>query len=333
MTIKDIARECGCAVGTVSRVLNNKNYVSDVTRQKVLDAVNRHGFVPNKNAKELRANSKTIAIIVKGISNIHLEGILEIILSKLENYPYNASVAVVDEYGNEAQRAYTVLCERKPLGMIFLGGNPERYSEIFKFITIPCILISSEPERQEYENLSSICTDDFQASLFIARYLIKNGHSKIGVIGGDLSHSDQAQQRYDGFMEAVGLAGLDFDFERQYASTRYSLEGGAAAAEELMKKFPELTAIFAMSDTMAIGAVRKLREMGYSVPDDISVAGFDGLPISEYYCPRITTVRQSKETLAVQGLKALVSCIEKKSSAVHKMIPFEFIEGESVRKI
>ena len=84
---------------------------------------------------------------------------------------------------------------------------------------------------------------------------------------------------------------------------------------------------------MAIGACRKLKDLGYSVPDQISVSGFDGLPISNYYCPKITTIKQRQEELADVGVKALINCIEKKMNSVHKLVPYEFVEGESVKTI
>jgi LacI family transcriptional regulator len=334
MTIKDIARESGFAVGTVSRVLNNQDYVSSDTREKILSVVNKYGFVLNKNAKELKAHqSKSIVIIEKGISNILLNSILEIIQSGMEKFPYTLNVTILDEDENEAEKAYNIFCEKKPLGMIFLGGNPEKFSGVFSNITIPCVLVSTKSLDENFRNLSSVSTDSFQASLCIAKNFVKNGHKKIGIIGGNLENSEMSKNRYEGFLEGLELSGLEFDFEKSYVTARYSFEGGAAAAEELLKKFPDVTAIFAMSDIMAIGAVRKLKDLGYSVPGDISVAGFDGLSLSEFYSPRITTIRQNLEDLAVQGLKALIDSIEKKSDAVHKMIPFEFVEGESVRKI
>ena len=98
-------------------------------------------------------------------------------------------------------------------------------------------------------------------------------------------------------------------------------------------KNPDITAIFTMSDAMAIGACRQLADLGYKVPDNISVIGFDGLTISDYMCPRLTTIRQIEEELANEGLNVLLNSIEKKASACHKIVPFEFIEGESVRNI
>lgn len=334
MTIKDIAKECGCAVGTVSRVLNDQDYVSDKTREKVMEVVNKYNFVLNNNAKALKARgTKTILILVKGTSNILLNNLLEIVQKSMEKLPYTSKVIVLDEYDDEAVEAEKELRETKALGIIFLGGNPERNKEVYPKITCPCVLISTKAYTEENDNLSSVSTDSYQAALLVARYFAKKGHSKIGIIGGDFVSSMMTKRRYAGFIEGLELSGMTFCEEKAYSKAKYSLAGGACAAEELVKKFPDVTAIFAMSDMQAMGACRKLKDMGYRVPEDISVAGFDGLPIAEYYCPKITTIKQNEEELAVQGLKTLLDAIEKKTGAVHKNIPFEFVEGESVREI
>lgn len=336
MTIKDIAKECGCAVGTVSRVLNNHNYVSEETRQKVMEVVKKHNFVLNKNARELKASgSKTITIIVKGSENRLFYKILEVIQNKIAENHYNARTIILDEYDTEAKIACKIFYEEKTLGFIFLGGNPDRNAEYFSKIKVPCVLITTKPQpgNENLPNLSSVSIDEFQASLKIAQYFVKKGHTKFGIIGGDLECSETAKHRFAGFMEGLELENQKFDIQKSYASTRYTLEGGYVAAEELIKKFPEVTAIFCMSDVMAIGAMRKLKEMGKKVPEDVSIIGFDGIEISQYYCPRLTTVRQVAEDLAVQGLKTFVDSITKKTAAVHKTVSFEFIEGESVKNL
>lgn len=334
MTIKDIAKESGCAVGTVSRVLNNQEYVSEKTRAKVMEVVNKYNFVLNTNAKALKAHgTKTILILVKGTSNILLNSLLEIVQKNMESLPYTSKVIVLDEYDNEAVEAEKEMRENKPKGIIFLGGNPERNKGVFPRIKCPCVLITTKADTEEYENLSSVSTDSHEASVMVARHLAEKGHKNIGVIGGDLESSATSKRRYAGFVEGLEACGITFDREKVYATSKYSLEGGSQAAEELVKKFPEMTAVFAMSDMQAMGACRKLRDMGYGIPEDISVVGFDGLPITQFYCPKITTVRQNEEELAVQGLRTLLDAIENKTGAVHKNIPFEFVEGESVKKI
>lgn len=333
MTIKDIAKECGCAIGTVSRVLNNHPDVSEKTRQKVMAVVEKHGFVLNTNAKQLKTQDrKNIVIIVKGASSTLLNGLLEKIQKKLEILPYTANVVILDENDNEGMVATRINFEQKPLGFIFLGGSPKKLRGDFEKVHIPSVLISNQAESLGNAYLSSVSIDNMKASFTSAEFLLKNGHRRIGVIGGALD-SEISSTRYEGFLSALISAGVHFDFDHSYEIAKYSFEGGALAAKRLIEKNPDITAVFTMSDAMAIGACRAFRDLGYKVPENISVIGFDGLAISDYLCPRLTTIRQIEEELACEGLNVLLDSIENKASCCHKIVPFEFIEGESVKKI
>lgn len=334
MTIKDIAKESGFAVGTVSRVMNNHPDVSEQTREKVMKVVNKYGFVLNVNAKRLKMQErKTIVIIVKGTSSILLNSLLERVLNKIGSSPYNASVIFVDEYDNEAAKAKTIYYEEKPIAFIFLGGSPDWYKDDFGVIAVPSVIISSQADNIESENLSSVSTDDVASSKAMAELLIKSGHKKIGVIGGDLKTSEMTRKRYKGFLQAIEEAGLDFDEGRGYITAKYSMEGGFNAAEKILRYNEGVTAIFTMADVVAMGAIRKLADMGLSVPRDISVTGYDGLITSEYSCPRLATVQQPLDDLVEKGFALLTSCIEKKGRAEHILVPCNITKGESIKTI
>ena len=332
MTIKDIARESGFAVGTVSRVMNNHPDVADETRRKVMEVVKKYGFVLNVNAKRLKMQErKTIVIIVKGTSSILLNSLLERVLKKIESSPYNASVIFVDEYDNEAAKAKTIYYEEKPIGFIFLGGSPDWFKDDFGVIAVPSVIISSQADNIESENLSSVSTDDVASSRAMAEMLIKRGHTKIGVIGGDLRTSEMTRKRYRGFLQAMEAAGLAFDEGRGYIAAKYSMEGGFLAAEKILRYNEGVTAIFTMADVVALGAIRKLADMGLRVPDDVSVTGYDGLMTSEYFCPRLATVQQPLDCLVEKGFSLLTACIEKTGKAEHILVPCSITAGESIR--
>lgn len=334
MTIKDIAKISGYAVGTVSRVLNNHPNVSDEARKKILAVAQEHHFVRNTNAQQLKQQGKYIAILVKGVSNILLNSILETIQERIGETTFTSSVFVLDEYDNEAKTALKIYYEKRPAGIIFLGGNPQRYESDFNEIKVPCVLITNQAENVENKNLSSVGTDDVKAAEEMTDYLIKNGHTKIGVIGGDITNSEISERRYKGFLKAIEKNNLVFDFDKQYQTTKYSFEGGADAAEKLFEKNNEITAVFSMSDVQAIGAIRQFNDMGIRVPEDVSVTGFDGLPLTQYIYPRLTTIRQSELQLAGMGLAELFEAIGKENEhSAHVLIPFEFLKGESVKDI
>lgn len=334
MTIKDIAKESGVGLGTVSRVVNNQAGVSEATREKVQSVIDKYGFVINQNAKMLKKQERRgLVVIIKGTASLFLNSLLEIIEKRIETLPYTIDVVVLDEMDNEAQRACRIFYERKPAGMIFLGGSPDVHKDDFAKIQIPCVNISNLAYSVDNQNLSSVSIDDKAAASCMAEYLLKNGHKNIGIIGGNMDSPEPARRRYEYFTKTLEENGINFNPETNFVSAKYSFYGGAQACKALLKQAPDVTAIFTMADVIAIGAIRTLTDMGYSVPDDISVAGFDGLDIAGYFCPRLTTIRQNKENLVDKGLSILLGCIEHHETSKHIIIPYEFIEGESVQKI
>ena len=161
-------------------------------------------------------------------------------------------------------------------------------------------------------------------------YLAGRGHRKIGVLGGNWSSSQISYRRLQGCQRAFEQWGLSFDLERQTEPSRYSMADAYEAAKRLLERCPELTAIFAMSDVMAIGVIRALRDLGKRVPEDISVMGYDGISIARYSVPRLTTICQDTRQLAEQGVKVLLDSIEEEGRPVHKVVPFRMLDGESV---
>lgn len=185
MTIKDIARESGFAIGTVSRALNNAPGVSAETRQKILEVVNRHNYEPNANAKHLKQQANDgIALIVKGTQNMLFADILEQLQSVIEESGYVATVYYIDEEANEVAQARRICAERKPYGILFLGSNLEYFTPDLEDLGIPCLLLTNSAATLRIANLSSVSVDDMAASDRMIEYLYKQGHRRIGIIGG-----------------------------------------------------------------------------------------------------------------------------------------------------
>ena len=334
MTIKDIARLSGCGVATVSRVLNNHPDVSRETRQRVMAVVEEQGFQPNANAKHLKQQAgSSIAIIVKGTQNMLFADLVERIQALLREADRDASVYYLDEDADEVAYALQLCRERKPAGIMFLGGDRKQFRSQFQGITIPCVLLTNIAGDLGFDNLSSVTTDDREASRQAVRFLASRGHRHIGMLGGNWSCFQIGHSRYLGCLQACQELDLPFDGDRQCEPCRYSLEDGYAAAKVLLDRCPGLTAIFAVSDVTALGAMRALRDLGKRVPEDISVMGYDGITIGQYSLPRLTTVRQDTQQLAERGVDALLRGITRNSPPVHELVPFQLIEGESVARL
>ena len=330
MTIKDIARLSGVGVATVSRVLNDHPDVSEETRRRVMAVVEAQGFQPNTNARRLKQQtSASIAVIVKGTMNMLFADMVERCQQLLQDAGRDASVYYLDEDADEVAYAARLCRERKPLGILFLGGDLEFFRGEFQHIAVPCVLLTSSARELAFPNLSSLTTDDEEAACQVIHYLAEQGHRHIGVLGGGGSPTQAGCRRVQGCRRAFGQLKLPFDPQRG-EPCRYSLPDAYDAAKRLLRRCPELTALFCVSDVMAIGAIRAIRDLGRRVPEDISVVGFDGIPLARFSVPRLTTVRQDTQRLAEQGVELLLRSLQRPSAPVHGVVSFQLIPGESV---
>lgn len=331
MTIKDLARETGYSVGTVSRVLNNQPNVSDKAREHILACANRMGFELNPNAKNLKMqHGSGILAIVTGTSNELFFTLIEKMQQRLSGTSYPLMVDYVAEEENAVLHAARMLNVKKPQGLIFLGGNREYFRQDFDKINIPSVVLTLNTEDLGIPNLSSVSTDDVRAAESAVEYLISCGHRKIGVIAGEQKTAGPSRSRYEGCVRALNRHGLSLDDAMQVC--KFDFAEAYRSMVQLLRSH-ELTAVFAMSDVMAIGAVSALRDRGYRVPEDISVFGFDGLPVGEFYYPKLTTIRQQSEIICQRGVEILLNAIENNAPARHETVPFQLMVRGSVKTI
>ena len=332
MTIKDLAAKTGYAVGTVSRVLNNHPNVSEKARAAILQAVEESGFQLNVNAKQLKQSHATsILVVVKGTGNELFAEMVESIQAQISQTRYPLHVDYMDEENDEVLRAVQRCREKKPLGILFLGGSSNHFRENFGKIDIPCVLVTMDASRLGFENLSSVYTDDAQATRQAADQMIAMGHRQFAVIGGPRELSDISRLRYEGFLESIREHGIAFDPERDYSTVRFNFQGGYQGTKELMNSGRKFTALLAASDVMAIGAIRALHDAGLRVPEDVSVMGYDGLPLGDYLVPKLSTVGQSGAQMAHRAVELLLEAVEQKGQARHEKVPFLLHMKESTR--
>ena len=331
MTIKDLARETGYSVGTISRVLNGQPNVSEKARATIMACVEKSGFRLNSNAKHLKQQyGDGILAVVTGTSNELFAHMIEHIQRELSHTRYPLMVDYVEETGDAVQRALQLSREKKPLGILFLGGDARLFERSFGSIKLPAVLLTADASALEFQNLSSVTTDDTAAAQCAIEHLFSMGHRDIGIITGDIGCSGPSRLRYEGCRRAFEKHGLPFRPER-CVPARYSFADGYQAALKLVAQ-EKTTAIFAMSDVMAIGAIRALREQGLRVPEDVSVFGYDGVELGEYYIPKLTTIRQQADLLARRGVRLLLRGIEKQTRACHEKVPFELAVNASVAR-
>lgn len=333
MTIKDIAKEAGYSVGTVSRVLNNSPGVSEKARKKIMEVVEKYHFQLNGNAKHLKKQSSDgIAIIIKGAQNMLFAAIVEQMQGLIRKKDYACMMYYLNEEDDELEQAIKISIERHPLGILFLGTNPEFIRQRFGQVKVPCVLVTNPASEFGFDNLSSVCTNDEAAAEFAVEHLLSLGHKKIGVLGGKIALSQTVFSRYQGCLKAFSSHDMVFNPETQYEVAYFGISEGYYAMGRLLDKMPDITAVFAMADVLAIGAMRAIHDRGLQVPEDISVIGFDGIDIGNYTIPRLTTIRQYREGIATRSVEILLRCIDEGTSAIHEVEPFYLVPGESVCK-
>ena len=334
MTIKDLAKKTGYGVATVSRVLNNHPNVSEKARAVIMKAVEESGFELNDNAKQLKQqHSNSILMVVKGTSNEMFGSLVEYIQSEIAKTEYPLLVDYIDEDDNEVLRTVRLCREKKPLGILILGGNMEHFKSDFEKIEVPCVLVSSDASELPFKNLSSVSTDDRLAAKCAMDKLIELGHRRFAIVGGDRNTSDTGRLRFEGCLDSFIEHGIDFDKNKDYVGVRFSYQDGYDATCLLLKNKRDFTALFAAADVMAIGAIRALKDNGLRVPEDISVFGFDGLALGSFLVPKLSTVEQFVRKMAVKSVEILLDSIENGGSAKHETVPFALRLRESTRKL
>ena len=332
MTIKDIARISGCSVSTISRVINDRPDVRPETKERVLEVMREAGFVPNTNARQLKIQqSRSLVFVVKGTRNIFFSDFLVQLQRAATLYGYNGIVSYLDENANEIDAAEKILREIKPKGMIFLGGSVANFQKGFANISVPSVLATLVSDKLDFPNLSMVGVDDRAAAYQAVSYLIQQGHRKIAVLGGPAT-SYPSMMRRQGAQQAMEDAGIRFE-DKLYGLSNYDFESAYHAMNGLLARRAEFTALFAMSDVIVFGAIRALGRAGLQVPEDVSVIGFDGITMSRYCVPVMTTIVQPSEQIALQSIELLVRQIEHGTPAQTVTLQPELQQGESVRAI
>lgn len=305
VTIKDVARAAGVGVVSVSRALNDQPGVSDETRERIRETARQLDYRPNRHARFLKlSTSRTIALMMKGITNPFFQQMLETMETAARERDYLLSVIKVPHYADEVEEAIKLVQEDAIAGVIFLGGNVTHENNLLAQLPVPFVLSTiSQPVDVAPGKYSSVSVDDFAEARRVIKYLIELGHEHIALLGVDERDASVGLLRTRGYLAALAEAGLEADHALMRAlepdeSGPYSFRYGYTQTQRLLASNPEVTAIFAVADVIAIGALKAALEAGRRVPEDISIVGFDGIPVGGYVHPSLTTLVQPAEQIA-----------------------------------
>ncbi len=332
MNIKDIAKLSGVGVSTVSRVLNNHPDVKESTRKKVLEIIRESNYIPNNSARILKQNNtKNIGVLVKGVFNPFFSQITNIIGNIINETGYTMIIEQNDyKFYQDIDTLIAFIKEKRLQGVICLGGNfIDINNESFSDINVPIVLTSVNTISKEgKKNYSSIGIDNVKAAYDATNYLINYGHENIAIILGEENDMGVSWWRLKGYKKALDQNNINLD-DDFILTGGYSSAGAYEETMKLLKSKNHVTAIFALSDIMAVGAAKAVIDSGLRIPEDVSIVGFDGMEESKYYNPSITTVKQPKKTMAEMSINLLLSLINSTSENKHILLDTELIERDS----
>lgn len=305
-----------------------------------MNTIKEYGYVPNNSARNLkRVDAKAIAVLVKGISNPFFANMIKVIEKECKKKHYYMELSHIESDEDEVDAALKVVKEKRLRGIIFLGGLFSHSDEKLRKLTVPFVFSTagSIPGNISKKLYSNICVDDRKESARIVDYLIGLGHKKIAMVVAEPNEQSIGKLRLDGYYEALQAHDIAINPNLVYQTTNevghFSMENGYRTTKRLIESGEEFTAVYAMADVLAIGAIRALLESGLRVPEDVSVAGYDGIDVSGYISPSLTTIRQPVEDMAKNTVKLLFDIIAGKKEHQHITFAGELLERESTKKI
>lgn len=335
-TIKDLAKAAGVSVTTISRALNGYSDVSEKTRMRIKKIAEEMDYRPNALAKGLvLKKSRTIGVIISDLerNNAKDSFSFEVLCGiNLRANELNYDILLFSNNLNkQMQKNYSDLLQERNVDGAILQGlriNDPYLKEVIDKKKIPSVLIDIPLLG---ERVGHVTTDNISGSRSAVEHLISLGHRHIAMING---HEEAAvsKERLSGYMLALREAGITYDPSYVYDGN-FSEKGGGVSIARALQEHPEVTAAFCASDLMALGAIEALKDMGLSVPDDISIVGYDDIPISSYCSPKLTTVWQDKYGMGYQAAQLIIDMLEGKEVG-HKTVLNSFLKiRESTRHI
>ncbi|MGI9382659.1 MAG: LacI family DNA-binding transcriptional regulator [Methyloligellaceae bacterium] len=307
LTIREIASETGVSTATVSRVFNTPELVRETTRKKVLAVIDHHHFVSDRLAGSLASRrSHLLGLIIPTITNSIYALSTQSIQQAGQAAGYTVLVGMSEFSAEREAQLVHEFIERRVEGLILTGA--ERNARVYDKITHNGVPFVVTWRLARAWGLPSVSFDNHGAAAKVVDHLVSLGHRRIGLICMHTDLNDRARGRREGFETRMAEHGLEVDpglvFERDYEF----VEARAAMHQALCHPRPP-TAVFCASDVLAIGAIYECRQAGLQVPRDISVVGFDDMPITEYLTPPLTTVRVPTADMGRRAIQELLRAI------------------------
>lgn len=304
-TMKDVAIEAGVSVGTVSNVLNKKGNVKEEKEKRVLAAIEKLKFQYNLTAKTLKTQkSNDIGLVLPNIRNPYYPEVARGVEDEAQKKSFSVFLCNTDRSEAKEREYITSLLAKNVRGLIIMKHQIKEEELLLLCGNVPFVLVDTDPAVADEKGIPYINNSNYEGVQSGIKYLRDRGHKKIGFIYG-LHDSYSSYCRYQSFMDYNRDHGIELN-EDYIVNGNYTMDGGYLAMQEILKcrEFP--TAIFAANDLMAIGAIQAIREKNLSVPEDISVMGYDDISFANIVTPTLTTIHQPTYELGVKSVQLLL---------------------------
>ncbi|GGF32201.1 LacI family transcriptional regulator [Halobacillus andaensis] len=311
-TIKHIAKQAGVSVTTVSRALNGYSDVNAKTRKKIEDVAKELNYSPNSLARSLVKNqSETIGLLVSGFTKESVkDGFTVEVMSGINNFVAETKYDLVlfnTDSSKQRKKTYTQLCKERRVDGVILQGikTDDPYLEEVMESDIPCVFIDIPVSS---DHVGYVSTDNKEGARVAVNHLIELGHRKIAMVNGH-EQAFVSKERLEGYKLALQQNNIQFIAE--YVKNGSFIEEEAYKQTlALLKEQPDITSIFCASDLMAIGSIEAAKELNYKIPEDLSIIGYDDIPLSSYISPALTTVSQNKYDLGYNAARMLTNMLK-----------------------
>jgi LacI family transcriptional regulator len=307
VTMRDVAQQAGVSIKTVSRVVNHEGEISDATRERVTSVIDELGYRPNVLARALvTQRTQTLGLVVVTIDNPFFSEIASVVQAAAREHHYHTFLASTENNLTDELNILESLAAQGVDGIIvcptYLSNeNLLQFAERFR----PIVSIHNPVE---HPHISQVRADIRLGAHIAVDYLCEKGHIRIGMVA---STESPPERRWREHGYAAGLAEHGIRFEPRWVCRGHStIEGGYEAAKQLLAGYPDLTALLAYNDLMAVGALRACQELGRRVPEDCAVVGFDDSAVAAVTTPALTTVRVDKRELGRCAVERLFEMID-----------------------
>lgn len=333
-TIKDVAQCANVSVATVSAVINKSRFVSDELIGKVLRAINKLNYYPNRIAQGLKTQkTHTVAYLIPDINNPIFARVARGVQDAMEKASYDTSLYNTDFSDKKLFRHLTTIVENRVSGIVLSAWHSQEVKEAISLIqnlNIPLVIVHSP---RNIDNVDSILIDDQKGACEATCNLIKRGHKRIVSLGA--KNSTTSRLREKGYREALLEKGLSGEKGLILQADSFSQEDTFHTMQELYKSHSDFTAIFAHTDLMAIEAMRATLEEKLRIPEDISIIGLDDA-YGSVALPKLTTMHIPNYEMgkrAAQILSERLNLSSANKPFIHEEIVPTFIERKSIRNL